>query len=59
MKCRVSTPKLTEFRSELGFKKHNIVLGKEQSVILKIAKLFSNEKILLRIQYTTGKNYCG
>ena len=39
MNCRVS--KAIEFRSELGFKQHDIVLSKKQSVISKI-KLFSN-----------------
>ena len=33
MCCRVLTPKAVEFRSELGFKEHDIVLSKEQSVI--------------------------
>ena len=45
--CRVSTPKATEFRSELGFKQHDILLSKEQSMILKITALFSNEKVPL------------
>ena len=47
MICRASTPEATEFRSELGFKEHNIILSKN-SVILKIIKLLSNEKILLQ-----------
>ena len=48
MNCRVSTPKAIEFRSELGFKQHDIVQSFiHQSVISKI-KLFSNEKILLQ-----------
>ena len=38
MNCRVSTPKAIEFRSELGFRQHDIVLSKEQSVITKIMK---------------------
>ena len=36
MNWRVSTPKAIEFRSELGFKQHDIILTKEQSVISKI-----------------------
>ena len=48
MICSASTPEATEFRSELGFKEHNIILSKKQSVILKIVKLLSNEKILLQ-----------
>ena len=47
MRCRVSTPEAIEFRSKLGFKQHDIILTKEQSVISKLTKLFSNEKILL------------
>ena len=46
MNCRVSTPKAIEFRSELGFKQHDIILTKEQSVISKITKLSAKEKIL-------------
>ena len=48
MSFRVSTPKAIEFRSKLGFKERNIILTKERSVISKIAKLFSNEKVLLQ-----------
>ena len=48
MSCRVSTPKAIEFRPELGFKQHDIILTKEQSVMSKITKLFSKEKILLQ-----------
>ena len=44
MNCRVSTPKAIEFRSELGFKQHDIILTKEQSVISKITKLSAKEK---------------
>ena len=33
MHCKVSTPKAIEFRSKIGFKQHDIVLNKEQSVI--------------------------
>ena len=48
MNCSVSTPKATEFRAELGLKQHDMVLTKEQSMVLKITKLFSNEKVLLQ-----------
>ena len=44
--CKVSTPKALEFRSKLGFKQHDIVLSKEQSMTPKIMKTFSNEKTL-------------
>ena len=47
MSCRVSTPEAIEFRSKLGFKQHDIILRKKQSVISKVTKLLSNEKILL------------
>ena len=46
MTCKVSIPKGIEFRSKLGFKQHDIVLRKEQPMILKIMKTFSNEKTL-------------
>ena len=46
MCCRVPTPEAIEFRSKLGFNQHDVILNKEQSVILKITKLFSYEKIL-------------
>ena len=45
--CRVSTLEAIKFRSKLGFKHHDIILTREQSVISKLTKLFSNEKILL------------
>ena len=35
MSCRVSTPEAIELRSKLGFKQHDIILSKEQSVISK------------------------
>ena len=47
MSCRASTPEAIEFRSKLGFKQHDIILRKKQSVISKVTKLLSNEKILL------------
>ena len=48
MSCRVSIPEAFEFISKLGFKQYDIILSKEQSVISKITKSFSNEKILLQ-----------
>ena len=48
MTYRVSTPETIQFRSKLGFKQHDLILSKEQSVTSKIAKLFLNEKILLQ-----------
>ena len=40
MCCRVLTPKAVEFRFELGFKEHDIVLSKERSVISIIKIIF-------------------
>ena len=48
MSCRVSTPEAIECRSKLGFKRNEVMLSIEQSVISKTTKLFSNEKILLQ-----------
>ena len=42
MSSRVSTPEAIEFRSKLGFTQHDIILTKEQSMTLKITKLFAN-----------------
>ena len=48
MHCRVSTPKAIEFENRLGFRQHDRVLTKEQSVITKILKLFIGEKMFLQ-----------
>ena len=48
MHYKVSTPKVIEFRSKLRFKQPDIVLTKEQSVVPKIMKTFSNENTLPR-----------
>ena len=37
-----------KFRCKLGFKLHDIMMHKEESVTIKIIKVFSNEKILLK-----------
>ena len=39
---------LNDFRCKLGFKLHDIIMCKEESVTIKIIKVFSNEKILLQ-----------
>ena len=44
--CR--TPTAFEFRSKLGFKQHDILMAKEQSVLKKVMKVFANGKILLQ-----------
>ena len=48
MSCRILTLEEIEIRSKLGSQQHDLILSKVQSVILKITKLFSNEKILLQ-----------
>ena len=48
MNCRVSAPKRIEFRYEIAYKQHDIVLSKEQSMISNITNLSSNEKLLLQ-----------
>ena len=48
MSCRVLTLDEIENRSKLGSQQHDLILSKVQSVILKITKLFSNEKILFQ-----------
>ena len=40
--------KKKDFRCKLGFKLHDIIMCKEESVTIKIIKVFSNEKILLQ-----------
>ena len=48
MSWRVSAPEEIKFRSKSLFKQHDTIMSKEQSVITKITKIFSNEKILLQ-----------
>ena len=48
MDCRV--PKSIEFRCRLGFKQHDIILTKEQSRLIRIIKIFSNEELLQLLQ---------
>ena len=40
--------KKNDFRCKIGFKLPDIIMCKEESVTIKIIKLFSNEKILLQ-----------
>ena len=42
------TPTAIEFRSKLRFKQHDLITTKEQSVLTRIMKEFSREKILLQ-----------
>ena len=45
MCCRMSTPEAIEFRTRLGFNQHGLIMKKEQSVLTKIMKIFTSEKI--------------
>ena len=46
------------FRCKLGFKLHDIMMCKEESVTIKIIKVFSNEKILLQHSVLNFKLIC-
>ena len=41
-------PTANEFKTKLGFRQHDIIMRKEQSVLTKIIKLFAKEEILLQ-----------
>ena len=45
MHCRISTLKLIEFRSKLGFNQYNITLTKEQSVLKSVMDAFEEENM--------------
>ena len=45
MQTRFSKPETFKFRSDLGFNQINLILKKEQSVVLPLLKAFSAEKI--------------
>ena len=47
MQSRLSDPKTVKFRSDLGFSQINLILKKEQSVVIPSLKAFSAEKIKL------------
>ena len=48
MSRSVSTSEAIKIRSKLGFQQYDLILSEKKSVILKITKLSSNEKILLQ-----------
>ena len=50
--------KKDNFRCKLGFKLHDIIMCKEESVTIKIIKVFSNEKILLQHSVLNFKLIC-
>ena len=41
MQTRLSNPKTVKFRSDLGFNQINLILKKEQSVVITLLKVFS------------------
>ena len=41
MQTRLSNPKTIKFRSDLGFNQINLILKKEQSVVITLLKAFS------------------
>ena len=48
MQKRLSNPEIIKFRSDLGFNQINLILTKEQSVVIPLWKPFSAEKIKLQ-----------
>ena len=48
MQSRLSVPKPIKFRADLGFNQINLILKKEQSVVIPLLKGFSAEKIKLQ-----------
>ena len=48
MQSRLSNPKMIKFRADLGFNQINLILKKEQSVVLPLLKVFFPEKIELQ-----------
>ena len=48
MQSRLSKPKMIKFRADLGFNQINLILIKEQSVVITLLKAFSAEKIELQ-----------
>ena len=47
MRSRLSNPKTIKFRVDLGFNQINLILKKEQSVVIPLSKAFFAEKITL------------
>ena len=54
MQSRLSDPKTIKFRADLGFNQINLILKKEQSVVIPLLKAFSAEKI--KLQHKALKN---
>ena len=47
MQSRLLNPEIIKFRSDLGFTQINLILKKEQSVLILLFKTFSAKKIKL------------
>ena len=54
MQSRLSDPKIVKFRADLWFTQINLILKKEQSVVIPLLKTFSAEKI--ELQHKAWKN---
>ena len=54
IQSRLSDPKTIKFRSDLGFNQINLILKKEQSVVIPLLKAFSAEEI--ELQHKALKN---
>ena len=48
IQSRLSDPKTSKFRADLGFNQINLILKKEQSVVIQLLKAFSVETIKLQ-----------
>ena len=48
MQSRLSNPEIIKFRSDLGFNQINLILKKEQSVVILLFQAFSAKKIKLQ-----------
>ena len=48
MQNRLSKPETIKFRSDLGFHQINLILNKEQSVVISLLRTFSAEKLQLQ-----------
>ena len=53
MDCR--TTAAHKFRTRLGFKQYDVILAKEQSVLMKIKSLFEGESIQTQYSVTRTK----
>ena len=54
MQSRLSDPETIKFRADLGFNQINLILKKEQSVVIPLLKAFPAEKI--KLQHKSLKN---